>query len=465
MGAVRRLRQLIGPVTRAAAARRATIDTASVPAITPLQPIDLTDDAAVTQALDLALRVGAVLLDAGTGAIDTRAQTQFVASLYGLANCEVDVTYNAILVTAHRGPTLPPASTMRLVHYRSLDFTRLAQVDRLIRTMRRRALSPAQAHAALDAIVTAGHPYPRWLAALAWAGMAASVSVFLGATALVAAVAFLTTVVIYRVNVSLNRLGLPLFFQQVAGGMVATLPATVLYAFRGPLGIDIRPSQVIAAGVIVLLAGLSLVGAVQDAITGAPITASARLLEVFMLTGGIIAGVAMALRVSSAFGVVLPPLEAAAPEGFGRISAQVAAAAGTALFFALASYAERRALPAAAMGGAVGMTAFLLAAVSGVGVVLAGAVAATVVGFVGGLLARRALTPPLVVAVAGITPMLPGLTLYRGLSAILDGDTVRGFGSLATAFAIGGALAAGVTLGEWGARTLQRPRITWAKAA
>ena len=46
----------------------------------------------------------------------------------------------------------------------------------------------------------------------------------------------------------------------------------------------------IAAGIVVLLSGLSLVGSVQDAITGAPITGVARFFELLLMTGGIIAG-------------------------------------------------------------------------------------------------------------------------------------------------------------------------------
>ncbi len=72
------------------------------------------------------VRVGEVLLASGTSAIDTATQVKFIAATYGLAQCDVDVTYNSIVVSAHRGPLIPPASTMRIVHYRSMDFTRLA---------------------------------------------------------------------------------------------------------------------------------------------------------------------------------------------------------------------------------------------------------------------------------------------------------------------------------------------------
>ncbi|WP_374068609.1 threonine/serine exporter family protein, partial [Rhodococcus sp. CX] len=204
--------------------RRATVD-AVTEAPAPLQPIDLTDDATVAEALDVAVRVGEVLLASGTGAIDTSDQVQFVAATYGLARCDVDVTYNSIVLSAHRGPTMPPASTMRIVHYRSMDFTRLAAVDRLTRRIRRDAISPAQAREELLAITSAPHPYNRWVATFAWSAMAASIGILLGGGLLVAAVAFVSTLVIDRVNRFLNGLGLPFFFQHLVGGIIATAPA------------------------------------------------------------------------------------------------------------------------------------------------------------------------------------------------------------------------------------------------
>ncbi|EOM74465.1 threonine/serine exporter family protein [Rhodococcus rhodnii] len=437
--------------------RRATIDTVtSAPA--PLQPIDLTDDPRVTEVLDLAVRVGEVYLASGTAAMDTAEQVSFVAATYGLAQTDVDVTYNSIRLSAYRGPTLPPASTMRTVHYRSMDFTRLSAVDRLTRRIRREMITPKEAHEALTEITTAPHPYHRWIATFAWSAMAASVSILLGGDLLVASVAFLTTAVIDRTNRVLNRWGLPFFFQQVMGGIIAAAPAATLYTFQDQLGIEIRPSQIIAAGVIVLLSGLSLVGSVEDAITGAPVTAAARFFELVMMTGGIIAGVAISLRIMGMFGSTLPPTNVEVV-GLARLPIMVAAGAFTALFYALACYVERRALSVAWLGGALGALVYSVAITLAAGPVFASAMAATVVGLVGGLLARRALTPPLIVAVAGITPLLPGLSLYRGLYALLDDEVVVGLTSMLAAFGMGCALAAGVTFGEWIARTLRRPRI------
>ncbi len=309
--------------------RRATIDAVTA-APAPLQPIDLTDDAVVAEALDVAVRVGEVLLASGTGAIDTSEQVRFVAATYGLAQCDVDVTYNSIVLSAYRGQTMPPASTMRVVQYRSMDFTRLAAVDRLTRRVRRDAISPAQAHEELMALTSAPHPYNRWVATVAWSGMAAAISVLLGGGFLVALVAFGSTFVIDRVNRLLNSAGLPFFFQHVVGGIIATAPAITLYGFREALGFEISPGLIIAAGVTVLLSGLSLVGSVQDAITGAPITASARFFELLMMTGGIIAGVATTLRVAEVFGAELPLITYAALPDLAQLPTKVTAGAAAA---------------------------------------------------------------------------------------------------------------------------------------
>ena len=107
------LQDLTASLGRLTGERRATIDTPTA-APSPLRPIDLTDDAVVAEVLDLAVRAGEVLLASGTSAIDTAAQIEYIAATYGLARCDVDVTYNSITISAHRGPTRPPSTTMRL---------------------------------------------------------------------------------------------------------------------------------------------------------------------------------------------------------------------------------------------------------------------------------------------------------------------------------------------------------------
>ncbi|MQY27065.1 threonine/serine exporter family protein [Nocardia aurantia] len=449
-------RAATGLAARLVADRKATVD-AVVEAPAPVQPIDLGDDARVTEVLELAEQVGEVALAAGTAVMDTSTRIEFMAATYGLAQCDIDVTYNSIRISADRGPTMPPASTMRVVHYRSLDFTRLAAVDRFTRRVRRELVPVEDARATLDAIVTAPHPYSRWVAASGWALLAASIALLLGGDLLVAAVSFVTTMAIYRANRLLNQRRMPFFFQNVIGGVIAATPAVLLATFAGRL--DVNPSLIIAAGITALLSGAQLVGSVEDAITGAPITAAARMLEVMMLTGGIIAGIALTLRVADLLHAVAPPIIMTPAGDVTNLPLKIAAGAVAAAAFALACYAERQALLVAGLSGAAATVCYLLPLQIGFGPVVSTGFAATVVGLAGGLMARRALTPPLVVAMAGIVPLLPGLRVYRGLAALLNSDLLNGFSQLFGAFSVGCALAAGVTLGEWFARELRRPHI------
>ena len=205
-----------------------------------------------------------------------------------------------------------------------------------------------------------------------------------------------------------------------------------------------------------LLAGLSLVSSVGDVITGAPVTAAGRFFELVMMTAATIAGVALVLHLASRFGAPYIAISANAPPALAELAVRVAFGAASAAAFALACYAERTALVA---GGAAGTIGFLLAQSAGVGVVVASFVAAVPVGLVGRLMERRNLAPPLIVSISGIVPLLPGLSLLHGIYAVLNDQLAVGFASVLGALAISTALAAGVTLGEWGSWRVRRRRL------
>ena len=57
------------------------------------------------------------------------------------------------------------------------------------------------------------------------------------------------------------------------------------------------------------------------------------------------------------------------------------------------------------------------------------------------------------------SPLLPGLSIYRGMYGLLHDQTLIGFGNLTVALATATALSAGVVLGEWIARRFRRPRF------
>src|SRR5690606_14448783 len=240
----------------------------------------------------------------------------------------------------------------------------------------------------------ARHPYPRWVSTLAWGGMAAFITLLLGGTGWVPFISFVISAVVDRLGRLLNKYALPFFFQQVAGGFVATTAAITV------VNLDIfdleRPTLVVSAALTVLLSGLSTVSAVQDAITGYYVTAAGRMLEVVFMSAGLITGVGAAISMATRFGATRAPDPTVATPGVSALPIMARAGSGAAACFALASCSKVRPLLVAAAPGAVGAAAYGALNILVYDPIIAALVGTTLVGVGGGVVARRLKVTPLV---------------------------------------------------------------------
>lgn len=404
------------------------------------------------------------MLGTGAGVGDVTIAMQRTAAGLGMAGCQVDITFNTITISLDRDDGA--LTRVRVIDARTSDYSRLAQVLELVDDISARQVSLPDAVTRLDAIVSAPHPYRRWIVTGALGLMAAGVAVLLGGGWEVAGIAAVTTGFIDRTLRYLRYRGLPYLFQQAAGSAIATLVALLLLWGVGRMGWDIAvfpPSLVVASGIVVLLAGLSLVGAAQDAISGFPLTAAGRSFEVALYTLGIVVGVGVVLDVGSRLGVPLTisDLDSFAP----ALPVQILGAAVVAGSFAVASYTRLRTVPLVAAIGGAGTAINGLLATTGVGPAPRAFVAALVIGVLAGALARRRTAPAMVLTVCGITPMLPGLAIYGAMFAVVEsGNTLAGATLTVQAVAVGIALAAGVSLGDFVARTTRAQTDRWQTA-
>ncbi len=407
------------------------------------------DSLDVNLTLDLALRIGEVLLSSGAGAADVTATMLSVTSACGLRNCEVDVTFTSLSLGHQGGPDELAQTKIRSVRHRTTDYSNLTAADHLVRALVLGEIDRDEARARLVSITSSGHRYPRWAVTLGWGTMAVGASLFLGGDWIVSVIAFVMAVTIDVMQRAMSRRRLPAFYQQVAGGLLATLVAVAVFATDLP----VNPSLVVTVGIIMLLAGIAFVGAVQDALTGFYVTSGARGLEAMLLTGGIAAGVSGGLAVADRAGVdvTLTPFSAS----WHGLPIALVGSAMTAAAFAFASYAPLRALAPIALVGMLGQLFYRFMVLEGFGLAWASAVAAVVIGLVAYSVAGRFRVPSLVVVVSSITPLLPGLSIYKGLY-LMAGGANGGLVSLATALAIAVALASGVILGEHLAQPLKR---------
>lgn len=407
----------------------------------------------VNLGLDFCLRVGDMLLSSGAGAADVTATMQTLAYHLGLRGADIDVTFTSLSMSWQESPEEVPLLATRQVRQRVIDYDHLTRVDHLIRAFLRDEVTLKEARAALARITSAGHDRPRWAITLAWGLMCAGVSIQLGGGPVVVALAFVASAVIDRLQLQISRRRIPTFYQQVAGGGVATLIA--LAAAATPLDVDV--SLVVTANIIMLLAGIGFMGALQDALTGFYITATARLTEAMLATAGIIGGVSGGLSLAGALGVEIPQLD----PGRSDLQSLSMLAVGSALCagaFAYASYAPSRILVPIAVVAAVAIGISQSVEFPGIGRTWSTAMAALFVGLVSYTVAGRMRVPPLVVVVSAVVPMLPGLSIYRGLTLLAEGGAYTSAGLLAmvTAASVAIALSSGVILGEYVAQPLKR---------
>ncbi|RLV47884.1 threonine/serine exporter family protein [Nocardioides mangrovicus] len=407
-------------------------------------------DPEIFRTLDLALRIGELLLSSGAGAADVRAQMDNVAYACGLRGYSVDVTFTELAMSHQSTPEQPALIQIRNVRHREVDYEDLTLVDHLVRDLVVGRIDRDQAATRLNRIVSSGHARPKWAVTLGLGAMGGGVGLVLGGDLVVVLIAFIAVVGVDLLQRRMTRNRIPTFYQQVAGGLLATLLAVGVDA----VGLPVARSTVITAGIILLLAGVSFLGAIQDALTGFPLTAGARILEAIIATAGVIGGVSGGLQLARVVGLPLGTLDPGVIT-YGDVALMGLGGAITAAAYAYSSYAPYRALLPVAVIGAAAVLVYRLMFDRGFGVAWASGVAALVVGLVSFSVAGRARVPALVVVTAAIVPLLPGLSIYRGLALLSDGGST-GLLAMVTAAAIAIALSSGVILGEYIAQPLKR---------
>jgi uncharacterized membrane protein YjjP (DUF1212 family) len=410
-------------------------------------------DAIAHAVLDLAMRVGDALMSAGMSANDAVVLMLRIAHRYGLRRVHVDVTYTSISCSYYPTPGGPPLTAIRIVQRNIVDYTRVRRLSRLIGRIES-GLSIKEATAAFDRIRSAGHPYPRFVSFLSNAAVGPAVSLLFTLSWKVMLITFLTNCVVDRTLAALDRRRVPPFFRQFgAAGLIVAVAATITYWGRHGVAFlsDVDTSLVVVGGIIMLVTGMMIVGAVQDAIDEFYVTASARVFEVLLRTAGIVAGIVVALRVAQQVGA--PLTISARPAAFGPLGAQFIAVALIATFYAVWAYSDGVTIALAATMSALGWLGYTTTIRLGAGDVLANATGALLAALITTLLVRRTSVPGFGLISAALLPLVPGLALYNGLLQLVgpagQADQSGGASSLLRALGIALGIGAGASLGTF----------------
>ncbi|MBO0801552.1 MAG: threonine/serine exporter family protein [Nocardiopsaceae bacterium] len=401
--------------------------------------------------LNFALRAGSAMLSYGGSTNEVEATILELTAACGLDHCEADVTFTSMTASYIRGDDVEPVTAVWVVRHRSVDYGRMAGIYALRADLAAGRITPERAIARLDEVLSARPRGPRTVL-VSWAGMAAAFTVLLGGRWIAGVTAFISATIVTLLMRAVARYGIPAFFQSVLGAAVATGFAMAVVAVHIP----VQPSMVVAGGIIILVPGYALVASVRDAITGFPISGSARGLEVLLTAVGIMTGVAAVLYLAVSTGVTVR-FASIVTAPFTQVIVQVIAAGVAACLYGAAAQVPRRSLAYAGLVGAGGWAVLLALRNAGMALIPATAIAAVLIGAAGTLLATRQRSHAFVYAVPGMMPLVPGLTLYQGMLYVFSGNNAA-VGTLLRALALGLTIAACVILGEMIIRPLRPPR-------
>ena len=427
----------------------------------PAPPPEAPDPATARRVALLCLHVADLMLDAGMSANDIVGGMLRITHAYGLVGVHIDLTSTSVTLSYHPPSYAAPLTILRVVQPGFPDYDKAQRTSMLTERIVR-GLPIDDAVAAFDEIRDSPRRYPWWVSMVGNAGVSAGVALLFTTSIRIVLITFVVGCLIDRLIAWLDDKGVPPFFQQTFAAFAITLVAAAVSAIgqRGiPLFANLDPTLIVVGGIVMLVAGMLVVGAVQDAIDQFYVTATARLFEVVMRTAGIVVGIVLALQVTNALGIrthVDPD-----PIALGPVPAQLVGAFVLSLAWALYCYAGPIPALLAGLMGLLGWIGYLVAIGVGLGEVPANTVGAWLVAFLSTVLLRRTTIPSFSLISAALLPLVPGLSLYNGLIQIVGthdtpGSFAAGQATLGVALGVALGIAAGASLGVY----LGRPIVS-----
>lgn len=377
----------------------------------------------------LCLRVGDLLLNAGMPANDIVVVQLRIASAYGLARVTLDITSGSMTISYVRPGSAVPMTLVRAVQPAHPDYTQAQRVSAWVDRITL-GLPLEEAGVEFDEIRSAPRVYPWWVAMFGNAAVGAGVALLFTTSVRFVLITLVVGCIADRLIAWLSEMRVPPFFTQVAAALVITVLAALVarLSHAGVLGFaGLDPTLIVVGGIVMLVAGMLFVGAMQDAIDQFYVTAAAPMVEVGMRTAGIVVGLVLGLHLAK--GIGLGVRVSSDPIALGPEPTQLLGAFILSMALAVSCYAGR---VVAVLCGAAGLTAwlgYLAAAHAGLGEISANAVGALLVALLATLLVRRTDIPGFALVTAGLLPLVPGLSLYNGLLQTSGRRTPREAGS------------------------------------
>ena len=414
------------------------------------------------RALRLAMTIAEQLLSMGVAASDVVHMSIGITRIYCARRVHIDVSSTMITVSQDRGNDHEPLTLVRTINPKDANYQTIQRLQSLALEIRDKQLPLEVAEQRVDKVLSKLVRHSPWVVCLAGGTVSAGVVLLYDGTPLVVWLSFLMGFAVTATLRWMGQIGLSTFYSQIIVSFLITLAATGMTQLSHTYNLGINPTLFVIGGIVLLVAGMMIVGAFQDAIDEFYVTANARLLKVAMATGGIVVGVLGGLYIATKVGVSFP----ATPDRLTLADTQLqyVGAMLIAAAFALKNHARLWGTLVAGGVGVFGWWISRLLLSLDIGVVISTGIAAAVIGLMATFVSRFWKIPSMAIIASGVVPLVPGLSLYNGLMGMVahppgDGEFMFALATLTRAIMIGLAVAAGATLGNMVGRPLRRRAI------
>ncbi|MDM7855212.1 threonine/serine exporter family protein [Cellulomonas sp. MW4] len=416
------------------------------------------DELALIRRSGAALRVGRLSLAAGTGSYRVKASMARLARALGVDRHEAHVTLTEITATSHRGHSFRTEVTeVRTV---GINADRLARIERFVTRYERehddtgREVPVDEVEAGLDELAATPALYGAVRNAL-WSGIACAAFAFLNNGG---GIEILGVFIGATLGQAVRRQLLHRGWNQFGVTMLAAAAAAFTYlgfveALHALDVITTRHEAGYVSAVLFLIPGFALVTGALDLARLDFSAGLARLTYALM----ILTSAALALwGVSAVVGLEPGTLRPIALPWGVLLLLRFAASFFGVLGFALMFNSPWRMAVGAATVGMVANVVRLELVDAGVVVQAAAAIAALLVGLVGTYAGPRLDVPRVTISVPAVVIMVPGVTAYRAVFALSEGETADALvygvqaALVVVALSIGLAVARMLTDRDWG---------------
>ena len=404
---------------------------------------------------DAVLRLGAMIMAAGTGGYRVIRAMKRAARALGFDRVEAVISVNNITCSFHKGELFRTIVVNR--DNPAVDASRIEALENLSHHMGS-SYTAEELHREVDQIEQrVGKRWPVWVQALA-AGLACSgFAVLNHYPSLEAVVVALAAAVGQIVRHSCARRHL----NQLGTTAMAAVVASLMYLFmaKGLAMVGIIDSPTFTTGyvasVLFLIPGFPLFSSLLDLSRFDLFSGLSRLCYA---TTVICTATMAATAVSLITGLQPLPPDPATPNLLWYLEATGATIVGIAGFAILFNSSRRMAITATLIGTVANMVR-LVCAEAGLQPQFAAFVGALVVGLLGALLTKRISIPRITITVPASVVMIPGTAIYRTVYYLNSGDIDSGVGTAASASLSIIAIGAGLVV----ARMLTDPDWTFGR--